>query len=147
MNRLFAFSVVLVTMVGCSKPVSKDEARAWLVKPEAWLLKQVTVNQKPVFKDGEVIEQFGEVSFSRYMEAVSFTEDGRFSGKFKGDHRLVSFQWVSGEDAVLVRDTVPNSGEWVIPYRTLTEESFEMETETTAFDPPNRTKIKLYFGR
>lgn len=136
-----------VCVVGCSRGPSAKDAAVWLAAPESWDLKEVVVNGKPVYKDGQVIEQFGEVSFSRYMDKVSFSPGGKFTGRFAGDAKTYVFNWSAQDDAVVVADTVARSGQWTIPYRTLKENSFYMETETTAFDPPNVTRIRLHFEK
>lgn len=145
---VFLLTILGYTLVywGCSRSASGEEAGRWLTAPGPWKLREVTVNGKPVFRDGEVIEQFGEVTFSRYMEVVEFLPDGTFRGSFKNDSRPFVFNWTAGEKEVVVSDTVPGSGKWKIPYHTLKQDSFEMNTETTAYDPPNMTRIRLRFG-
>lgn len=146
MKPLFFLLLLGAGLWGCTQTATKEDASVWLTAPETWASKEVTVNSKPVFKDGKVIEQFGEVSFSRYMHVVSFGKDGKFRGSFKGDKKEYIFDWVAADNEVVISDTIPNSGKWRVPYQTLTEKSFDMETETTAFNPPHLTKIRLRFG-
>jgi len=143
--KRFVF-LTAITLLACSSEPDREQAAVWLTAPESWILNEVTVNGQPVYRNGKIIEQFGTVSFSRYMKSVRFNPDGTFEGNFDGDSRVYRFQWVAEDHQVVVSDTVPNSGQWVIPYRTLLSNSFEMETETSAMDPPNLTRIRLRFG-
>ncbi len=147
--EIISFLLALVFgFAACSRSASRQEAEQWL--PAAggkWKLVEVAVNGKPVYRKGEVIEQFGEVSFSRYMEEVTFLPNGDFSGSFKNDAKPVIFKWTATDSEVIVSDTVPGSGKWNIPYTRLEENAFEMNTETTAYDPPNLTRVRLRFER
>lgn len=131
----------------CSRSASREEAEQWLPAAGKWKLREVTVNGKPVYRNGEIIEQFGEVAFSRYMEQVSFLPGGDFTGNFKNDPKPVTFKWVATDSGVVISDTIPGSGSWSIPYNRLEKDAFEMNTETTAYDPPNLTRIRLRFER
>ncbi len=147
--EITSFLLALVLgLAACSRSASREEAEQWL--PAAggkWKLVEVTVNGKPVYSNGEIIEQFGEVSFSRYMEEVTFLPNGNFSGSFKNDTKPVTFKWTARDSEVIISDTVPGSGSWNIPYTRLKENAFDMNTETTAFDPPNLTRVRLRFER
>ncbi|ODS79006.1 MAG: hypothetical protein ABS46_16335 [Cytophagaceae bacterium SCN 52-12] len=139
--------LLVCCLAACSRSASREEAEQWLPAAGKWKLREVTVNGKPVYRDGEIIEQFGEVAFSRYMEEVSFLPNGDFTGNFKNDPKPVTFKWTATDSEVTISDTVPGSGSWSIPYARLQENAFEMNTETTAYDPPNLTKIRLRFER
>ncbi len=156
MNNYFSLNYcllagLLVTLFGCSpKPASPEEARQWLTGTKEWQLSEVKVNGKPTYRDGQVIERPGgpapgEVTFNRFMENVSFMTSGQFIGSFPDDSRMVILLWEASEEGIMVQDTVPNSGSWQIPYQTLTQKSFEMLTESTAYDPPRVTKVALTF--
>lgn len=138
-------ALALMAITGCSRTATSEDAKAWLTGSAQWKLNRVTVNGKPVFNNGQPVEQFGETGFDRYMEEVSFLPDGSFQGRFKGDQRLMSFRWEALASEVVVSDTIPNAGKWHIPYRTMSGEAFEMETETNAYNPPALTRIRLSF--
>lgn len=144
--RSSAFLFFLMPIfIACSRGPSPEQAQGWLTEPESWRLKEVSVNGSPVYRDGKVIEQFGGLTFNRYMKSVIFHPDGKFEGSFEGDSKVYQFSWIAEEEQVIVRDTLPNSGIWKIPYRSLSPKVFDMETETNAYDPPNPTRIRLQF--
>ncbi|GAB3173930.1 hypothetical protein [Telluribacter humicola] len=147
---LLLFSVVVFT--ACRQAAdSPDEAKSRLTSAPQWTLSEIYVNDALTFKDGKKMESFGTITFDRYMEKVQFREDGTFVGHFKGEADPMALRWkvdpASQTIQVGAADTTTTGGTWTIAPVNVYEDSFEMKTESNAYDYPQLTRIALKFNR
>ncbi len=95
------------------------------------------------------MESFGTITFDRYMEKVQLREDGTFIGHFKGETQPMTLRWkvdpASKTIQVGAADTTTAGGTWTIAPINVYEDSFEMKTESRAYDYPQVTRIALKF--
>ncbi|TDB58225.1 hypothetical protein [Arundinibacter roseus] len=142
-----------VLMVACSAAAtSPEEARDFLVAVPEWTISEVYVNDALSFKDGKEVANFGGVSFNRYMASVQFRPDGAFVGKYSDREAATILHWEvdQAQKAIIVTAADSSQAErsgWVIAPRSVEPESFEMTTETAAFDYPRVTRILLKFKK
>lgn len=130
---------------------SPEEAKNYLLGVPSWSISEVYVNDALSFKDGKEVANFGGVSFNRYMESVQFREDGSFVGRYSESDTPTMLHWAidpSGKNIlVTAADTTQDARSgWTIAPRNVHEDSFEMTTETAAYDYPRVTKITLKFS-
>jgi hypothetical protein len=155
MKAFLAWVVLLVWVLGgvlsgCRQASdSPQEAQARLTAVPAWVLSEVYVNDALTYREGKAIENFGEVSFSRYMEKVTFRPDGVLEGTFPEAPEPVLLSWRidAAAQAIVVgaADTTASGGTWTIPAASVYADAFEMKTQSTAFDYPRVTRILLKF--
>lgn len=150
--KIFTFVLILSTALMACNKTAKDplEASKKLTGNPKWFIDEIYANDAPVFKDGKLIEQFGGISFERYMETVSFTKDGTFSGYFIGDTKPMLLKWRVNPKNITVfsADTaVAKGGEWSIDPKDVSDESFSMKTQSTAYNYPQMTKVELKFKK
>ncbi|HEV7347037.1 hypothetical protein [Telluribacter sp.] len=130
---------------------SPQEARDRLLSAPDWVLSEIYVNDALSFKDGKMIESFGNVTFGRHMETVQFRKDGIFVGNFKGESEPMLLRWridsASGTIQVGAADATATAGEWTIAPVGVFKDSFEMKTQSTAYDYPQVTRITLKFNK
>jgi hypothetical protein len=151
LKKLGTYLLLLATVIACNPAADSPEtARTYLLATPDWGIEEVYVNDALNYKDGKAVANFGGVAFSRYMESVQFREDGAFVGKYADKEEATVLHWAidPATETILVTaaDTVQDkrSG-WTIAPRNVHEDSFEMTTETAAFDYPRVTKIRLKF--
>ncbi len=148
---LGTYLLLLITLIACNPAADSPEtARTYLLATPDWGIEEVYVNDALNYKDGKAVANFGGIAFNRYMESVQFREDGAFVGKYPDKAEATVLHWAIDPttETILVTaaDTVQDkrSG-WTIAPRNVHEDSFEMTTETAAFDYPRVTKIRLKF--
>ncbi len=155
MNLKFigTYLILLITLIACDPAADSPEtARIYLLATPDWGIEEVYVNDALSYKDGKGVANFGGIVFNRYMESVQFQEDGAFVGKYPDSENANVLQWAidPATKTILVTaaDTVQDkrSG-WTIAPQNVREDSFEMTTETAAFDYPRVTKIRLKFKK
>ena len=142
---LIILSLAWVTSA-CRKAASdpKDASQKLTAAPK-WLIDEIVVNDAVTFKDGKMIKQFGGIDFERYMETVSFKTNGNFEGYFKGDSKPMLLYWKINEKNITIAAADNKGGAWTIAPEDVTDESFVMKTQSTAYDYPRMTKIELRF--
>jgi len=143
---LFLFSLILF---GCNKSANNPkEASELLTSRPKWFIDEILANDAPVFKDGKLIQQFGGISFERYMENVSFNKNGAFSGYFIGDSKPLTLKWKENPLNITVFSadtTAAKGGEWTIDPKDVSDHGFSMKTQSTAYNYPQMTKVELKF--
>ncbi len=149
-NILVVLSLFAIVLACSSSADSPEEAREYLLAVPRWGISEVYVNDALNFKDGKEVANFGGVSFSRYMESVQFRPDGAFVGQYAGADTPTMLHWeiVPEKEHIVVTaaDTVQDARSgWVITPLNVHKDSFEMTTETAAFDYPRITRIRLKF--
>ena len=149
MNRRIALLFVLTITTACNRP-AKDmqEAQKYLLAADRWYLKQIAMDEVPVFKDGEHIPHLSGTRFDRHMDWVVFRADGSLEGHFVGDDTTQLFQWqvYEPQQVIALRDSATGTGGWNIYPRNVYKDAFEMETRSTVYDPPRVTKLTLRFN-
>lgn len=149
--RNFLFLLLLTTISACNKSASTPkEAAEKLTGNPKWFINEIYANDAPVFKNGKLVQQFGSVSFERYMETVSFSNDGSFSGYFVGDTKPMTLKWKTNDKNITVFSADPaaaKGGEWTIDPRDVSENAFSMKTQSTAYNYPQMTRIELKFKK
>ena len=147
------YLLLLITLVACDPAADSPEtAKTYLLATPDWGIEKVYVNDALSYKDGKKVDNFGGIAFNRYMESVQFREDGAFVGKYPDKEEATVLHWAidPATKTILVTaaDTVQDkrSG-WTIAPQNVREDSFEMTTETTAFDYPRVTKLRLIFSK
>jgi hypothetical protein len=148
--RKFGFTIVgVLLMLGCSKQ-AKDASQAveYLKSAPSWTLEQITVNDVVTFQDGKVHAQFGGIEFNRYMERVSFEENGKFTGYFVNDPKPFTLKWSMLPDQILVGESTDQNSDrsWSIKPQDVNPTLFTMKIKSTAYDYPNLTQINLKFS-
>lgn len=149
-NILVFLSFVLI-LIGCSSSAdSPEEAKEYLLAVPRWGISEVYVNDALSYKDGKEVANFGGINFNRYMESVQFRPNGDFVGQYAGASTSNTMHWAVGPDQqtilVTASDTVQDARSgWYIAPRDVQKDSFEMTTETAAFDYPRVTRIRLKF--
>lgn len=151
MKRLFFYLILLpiVLITNACKNAANDpkEALEKLISPPKWSIQEILVNDAITFKDGKMIQQFGGIDFERYMETVSFKANGNFEGIFKGDSKPMLLRWKLNEKDITIFAQDNKGGAWTVRPGDVTNDSFEMKTQSTAYDYPRMTKIALKFKR
>ena len=147
---IFTLTILLIilSISACRNAASdpKDASEKLTVAPK-WLIDKIVVNDVVTFKDGKMIKQFGGVDFERYMETVSFKTNGNFEGYFKGDSKPMLLYWKINEKDITIAAADNKGGAWTVAPEDVTDESFIMKTQSTAYDYPRMTKIELRFKR
>jgi len=137
--------------LACNNSASDPkEAAEKLTGNPKWHIDEIYANDTPVFKDGKLIQQFGSVSFERYMENVSFADDGSFTGYFVGDTKPMILKWKTNDKNITVfsaDSAAAKGGEWTIAPQDVSDASFSMKTQSTAYNYPQMTKVELKFKR
>ncbi|MPR35749.1 hypothetical protein [Salmonirosea aquatica] len=153
LRTLGAFLILMVIPIACNPAADSPEtAKVYLLATPDWAIEEVYVNNALSYKDGKAVDNFGGIAFNRYMESVQFREDGAFVGRYPGEEKATVLHWqidpATKTIVVTAADTTQDkrSG-WTIAPRNVREDSFEMSTETTAFDYPRVTKIMLKFKK
>jgi hypothetical protein len=142
--------VLLLTLMGCHQSASDvTEAAEMLTNMPKWQLSEIQIDNAPVFKEGKQIPHFSGIVFDNYMDWVRFLPDGTFEGHFKDAASTQKFQWEAFDKRKLIalRDTVAKTGGWNIYTRYVYDDAFEMETISTVYDPPRKTKVTLKFKK
>jgi len=151
LTRIILFVTLLGAFLGCNNTASDpNEAADKLTGHTKWFIDEIYANDAPVFKDGKLVQQFGGISFERYMENVSFTEDGNFSGYFAGDSKPMTLKWKTNEKNITVFSADPaaaKGGEWTIDPKDVSDNAFSMKTQSTAYNYPQMTKVELRFKK
>ena len=145
--RLF-FS--LLTLISCDRPADDiREAQERLLAADRWQIEQIAIDEAPVFKEGKHIPHISGVRFDRHMDWVKFHPDGSFEGHMTDDDTTQHFQWkvYVPQKVIALRDSATGTGGWNIYPRNVYEDTFEMETRSTVYDPPRVTKLTLKFNR
>jgi len=149
--KTFLFLIFLSTISACNNPASNPkEAAEKLTGNPKWFIDEIYANDAPVFKNGKLVQQFGSVSFERYMETVSFSNDGSFSGYFVGDTKPMTLKWKTNDKNISVFSADPaaaKGGEWTIDPRDVSDNAFNMKTQSTAYNYPQMTKVELKFKK
>lgn len=145
-------SLLLITLFSaCHGPADNPkEAAEKLTSHSKWHIDEIYANDAPVFKNGKIVQQFGSISFERYMETVSFTTDGSFSGYFVGDTKPMILKWKTNDNNITVFSADPaaaKGGEWTIDPTDVSDASFSMKTQSTAYNYPQMTRIELKFKK
>ena len=139
----------IVTLTACHRPADDVwEAKARLLAVDKWQLEQIAMDEVPVLKNGEHIPHISGARFDRHMDWVTFKADGSFEGHMTGDDTTQHYQWkvYVATKVIALRDSATGTGGWNIYPRTVYEDSFEMETRSTIYDPPRVTKVTLKFN-
>ena len=140
---------VLLGFVGaCRQPATDAQAAATrLVAVPKWQIQAILLDEAPVFKDGKHVQHLSGVRFEVYMDWVRFLPDGTFEGHFKDSTNTKKFQWqvYAQQNVLAMRDSATKTGGWNVYPRNVYADAFEMETRSTAYDPPRLTKVSLRF--
>lgn len=146
--RLLLISFLIVAFSSCEKAATTtDDAVAILTASQKWQIKEIYINNILRYKDGKLLDDFGGIDFQRYMEYVRFESNGVFSGSFKGSNQPLRFSYAARDGKIEVSDPASEkSGKWIINPSSVYPDAFEMFTESTAYDYPNRTRILLLFS-
>ena len=145
---IFTLTILsIILSIGACRNAASDskDASEKLTAAPKWLIDKIVVNDAVTFKDGKMIKQFGGVDFERYMETVSFKTNGNFEGYFKGDSKPMLLYWKINEKNITIAAADNKGGAWTIAPEDVTDESFVMKTQSTAYDYPRMTKIELRF--
>ncbi|MCF2445042.1 hypothetical protein L0657_13830 [Dyadobacter sp. CY345] len=149
--KTFLFLLLLTTISACNNSASNPrEAAEKLTGNPKWYINEIYANDAPVFKNGKLVEQFGSVSFERYMETVSFINDGSFSGYFVGDTKPMTLKWKTNDKNITIFSADPvaaKGGEWTIDPSDVSDNAFSMKTQSTAYNYPQMTRIELKFRK
>lgn len=134
--------------LSCEKSAeTPQQAAEILTSVASWKITEIAVNDAVTFKDGKMTQKFGGIDFERYMETVQIKKDGTFSGIFKGDTKPFLLQWkIDGKGITIgAADSSGQAGGWTVLPQDVSEDSFIMKTQSTAYDFPRLTKISLKF--
>ena len=145
---LLLFSSVLFG--ACHQAASNvQEAQQSLTAAPKWYIKEILIDDAPVFKQGKHVPHISGIRFDVYMDWVRFVPNGTFEGHFRDSTNTKKFQWeaYAKQNVVALRDTVAKTGGWNIYPRNVYADNFEMETRSTSYDPPRSTKVTLKFGQ
>ena len=152
-KTLSTYFLLIIILTACNPAADSPEtAKTYLLATPDWGIEEVYVNDALSYKDGKEVANFGGIAFNRYMSSVQFREDGAFVGRYPDAEEANILHWEidpSTETIVVTAaDTTQDkrSG-WTIAPGNVHEDSFEMTTETTAFDYPRTTKIRLKFKK
>jgi hypothetical protein len=151
-RKIYAAALCLLTIFAClscsHSANNPTEAAQILTSQPQWRIDEITVNDAVTFKDGKMTQQFGGIDFQRYMQTVSFKDDGTVEGVFNGETKPFLLKWrPTGKDiAVGSADTTSRGSEWSILPQQVSKEGFIMKTQSTAYDYPRMTKIALKFA-
>jgi len=140
------FKIALLT--ACHRPADDlQEAQKRLLAVDRWYIEQIAMDEAPVFKAGKHLPHISGVRFDRHMDWVKFYPDGGFEGHMTGDDTTQRFQWkvYVPQNVIALRDSITGTGGWNIYPRNVYEDTFEMETRSTVYDPPRVTKLTLKF--
>jgi hypothetical protein len=146
----FAVVVLLISslLMSCNRPAGDlPTVEQRLTAVGQWNIKEILIDEAPVFKEGKTIPHISGITFDRYMDWVRFKADGTFEGHFKGDSATKLMQWKTdvASNSVQLADSVTKTGGWNIYPRNVYADAFEMEARSTVYDPPRMTKITLKF--
>lgn len=151
LKNIGTYLTLLLTLIACNPAADSPEtAKVYLLATADWGIEEVYVNEALSYKDGKAVANFGGIVFNRYMERVQFREDGAFVGRYPDKKEATVLHWAIDPETktilVTAADTVQDkrSG-WTITPQNVHEDSFEMTTESAAFDYPRVTKIRLKF--
>lgn len=148
MKPIFCFLGLVFIGGACRWAAAEvQEAQQRLTAVNQWQIKEILIDQAPVFKDGKHLPHISGVRFDAYMDWVRFTPNGAFEGHFKDSTNTKKFQWQSyvKQNVIALRDTVAKTGGWNIYPRNVYADAFEMETRSSVYDPPRITKVTLKF--
>lgn len=148
------FVLTCLVLIAACNPVadSPETARQYLLSVPDWRIEAVYINDALSYKDGKQVPSFGGPVFSRYMKSVQFREGGSFVGKYEDKEEATVLRWEVDPKNEVILVTAADSTQdkrsgWTIAPRSVREDSFEMTTESAAFDYPRITKIRLVFER
>jgi hypothetical protein len=151
LNRTLFTLLIFFGLISCSQSAGDArEAAEILTGGEKWLIDEIMANEMPVFKNGKLVEQFGVPGFERYMENVRFTNDGLFTGYFKGEAKPMTLKWKTNAGNITVfsaETAAAKGGEWTIDPKDVYKDSFSMKTQSTAYNYPQMTRVELRFKR
>ncbi|WP_229253861.1 hypothetical protein [Dyadobacter sp. NIV53] len=152
LRKTHAFILVMLSFTwsftACRQTASDPkDASEKLTATSNWMIDEIIVNDAVTFKNGKMIKQFGGVDFDRYMETVRFKANGEFEGHFAGDDKPLVLYWKLNEKDITIAAADTKGGAWTIIPRDVTDDSFIMKTQSTAYDYPRMTKIELSFKR
>jgi hypothetical protein len=139
---------LVTTLTTCHRPADDlQEAQRRLLAADRWSIHQIAMDEAPVFKEGKHISHISGVRFDRHLDWVKFYPDGGFEGHMTGDDTTQRFQWkvYAHQNVIALRDSATGTGGWNIYPRNVYEDTFEMETRSTVYDPPRVTKLTLRF--
>jgi hypothetical protein len=141
---------MLLFLVACHQPAGDvQEAKKILTAMPKWHIKEILIDDAPVFKDGKHLAHLSGIEFKVYMDWVRFLPNGTFEGHFKDSTDTKKFQWevYEKQNVIALRDSVTKTGGWNVYPTAVFEDKFEMITRSTAYDPPHLTKVTLRFVR
>lgn len=144
---LLIFVSIVLSGYACRQAGDPKDASEKLMAAPKWLIDEIVVNDAVTFKDGKMIEQFGGVSFERYMETVRFNINGSFEGYFIGEPKPTLLQWKTNEKDITIAAAGGKGGAWTVVPEDVTDKTFIMKTQSTAYDYPRMTRIALSFKR
>lgn len=133
----------------CHRPADDlQEAQRRLLAADRWNIAQIAMDEVPLFKEGTHLPHMSGVRFDRHLDWVKFYPDGNFEGHMTGDDTTQHFQWkvYVPQNVIALRDSATGTGGWNIYPRNVYEDTFEMETRSTVYDPPRVTKVTLKFN-
>lgn len=144
--RYLVFCSLWWTAISCSSS-AKDSKQAseFLLAAADWKIDEIVVNDAVNFKNGKMIQQFDGVNFERYMETVRFKPNGDFQGYFIGESNMMMLHWNRNPNDITIVAPDQKGGAWTISPADVTQDSFMMKTQSTAYDFPRMTKIELKF--
>lgn len=148
LQRFLIGGVIFCCIASCHRPADNvQDAQSRLTSVPKWQIQEILMDEAPLFKDGKHIPHISGVQFDTYMEWVRFLPDGSFEGHFVGAADTQKFQWeaYTKQNVIALRDTATKTGGWNIYPRNVYEDSFEMETRSSVYDPPRVTKLTLKF--
>lgn len=148
MKHTIGFFFGLLILTTCNRPANDiQEAQKRLLAVDRWYIEQIAMDEAPVFKNGQHLPHISGVRFDRHMDWVRFYPDGGFEGHMTGDDTTQHYQWkvYVPQNVIALRDSATGTGGWNIYPRNVYEDSFEMETRSTVYDPPRVTKLTLRF--
>lgn len=150
LQRFILFLGLIVGFFGCQRPANDVlEAEERITAVPKWQIREILMDEVPVFKDGKHIPHISGVQFDKYMDWVQFKADGSFEGHFKDATDTQVFQWQADERqmVIILSDTINKTGGWYIYPRDVYDDHFAMESRSTVYDPPRLTKLTLKFGK
>ena len=153
LKTLGTYLLLLTSLIACNPAADSPEtARVYLLATPDWGIEEVYVNNALSYKDGKKVDNFGGIAFNRYMNSVQFREDGSFVGKYADQEEATVLHWAIDPATKTILVTAADTTQdkrsgWTIAPQNVHEDSFEMTTETTAFDYPRVTKIRLLFSK
>ncbi|TDB66083.1 hypothetical protein [Arundinibacter roseus] len=144
--------LILIASIGSGCKRSSEftpEARERLLANKRWHIEEIRMNEAPVFKEGKHLPHISGVRFDQHMDWIEFAPDGSCKGHFTETDDIRDFQWKEYpvQNVLALRDSVTKTGGWNIYPRNVYEDSFEMETRSTVYDPPRVSKLSLRFVR